>query len=355
MTTITMLGAGVMASALTVPLTDNGHEVRLVGTFLDRQIIDRIRADGVHPDLDRRLPDSVTAHQLEDLPDAVSGAEIVLSGVNSFGVQWAGEQLARVLMPDQTVIAIAKGMDADADGNLRILPDVLAAPVPADVRETVAWAGVVGPSIAGEVCERRHTCVVFAGSDQVALDRLARVFRTDHYHVWTSTDLVGAEVAAAMKNCYALGVGLAEGVLEALGGSENRYRNHNYEAALFAQGAVETRRMVELLGGRTDTAELAQALPIVGDMYVTSTGGRNVRVGRLMGAGAGFGEAKRRLGNPTLEGAAAIGVIGAALGPLTQRGVIAPGEFPLLRHLYEVVALERPLQVPWRAFFGGER
>ena len=164
--------------------------------------------------------------------------------MNSFGVRWAGEQLASLLRPGTPLLAIAKGMEADDDGDLRLLPDVLTAPLPEAIRSQVPVAAIVGPSIAGEVAARRDTCVVFAGTDAAALDRLAATWRTATYRVWTTTDLVGAEVCAAMKNCYALGVGLAEGVLDALGESESRHRAHNYEAALFAQGVLEMREMV---------------------------------------------------------------------------------------------------------------
>jgi glycerol-3-phosphate dehydrogenase (NAD(P)+) len=126
MTTIVILGSGIMGSALTVPLADNGHDVRLVGTFLDTEIIDSIKATGVHPGLRRKLPESVRAFQLEEAETAFDGAEIVLSGVNSFGVRWAGQQLARLLKPGMLVIAIAKGMEAADNGDLRILPEVLA-------------------------------------------------------------------------------------------------------------------------------------------------------------------------------------------------------------------------------------
>jgi glycerol-3-phosphate dehydrogenase (NAD(P)+) len=349
--TVVVLGSGVMGSALTIPLAENGHDVRLVGTHLDREIIDHIRASGVHPGLGRTLPESVRAFRLEELGTAFADAEVVLSGVNSFGVRWAGEHLAPLLQPEQLVIAIAKGVSADEQGNLRILPEVLAEPVDPDLRERVRWAAIVGPSIAGEVAARRDTCVVFCGQDEAALDRLAATFRTDWYHVWTSTDLVGAEICAAAKNCYALGVGLAEGELERRGEATSLDRAHNYEAALFAQGAAEMRQWVALLGGRPQTPLW---LPGVGDMYVTSTGGRNVRVGGLLGAGLGFTEAAARLDNPTLEGAAAIKVFGSALVKLTERGIVAEEDFPLMRHLYEVVGLERPLNLPWSRFFGGE-
>lgn len=286
-----MLGSGMMATALRVPLTENGHEVRLVGTFLDRDIIDGIDADRSHPRLDRPVPAEVGAYRLEDLEEA-----------------------------------IAKGMEANDEGDLRVLTEVLAERIPTGVWEVVPWSGIVRPPIAGEAAARRDTCVLFAGPDHWALDDMADLFRTERYHVWTSTDLVGAEVCAAMKNCFALGVGLAEGVRTARGEAERPDRNHIYEAGLFAQGAVEIRQMVELVGG--DPATVDQGLPSVGEMFVTSTGGRNVRVGRLMGEGIPFTKASEQLGNPTLEGAAAITAIGGALEPLTARGKIQPEDFP---------------------------
>jgi glycerol-3-phosphate dehydrogenase (NAD(P)+) len=350
MATIAILGSGVMGSALTFPLADNGHDIRLVGTHLDRDIIDMVQATGVHPGLNRAMPEQVIAYQLEEVDAAFDGAEVVVSGVNSFGVRWAGQQLASLLKPDMLVLAIAKGMDASQDGDLRILPHVLAEQVPDDLRASIPWAAVAGPSIAGEVAARRHSCVVFTGHDQAALDRLATIFRTGWYHVWTSTDLVGVEVCAAMKNCYALGIGFAEGILDRLGEADSPDRNHNYEAALFAQGAVEIAQMVRLLGGRPETAAW---LPSVGDMFVTSTGGRNVRAGRLVGTGLRFSEARERMGGITLEGAAAIQVIGGALPQLTERGIIEPADFPLMRHLHAVVANDQPLRMPWSTFFGG--
>jgi glycerol-3-phosphate dehydrogenase (NAD(P)+) len=219
-----------------------------------------------------------------------------------------------------------------------------------ELRACIPWAAIGGPSIAGEVAARRDTCVVFTGRQQVALDRLAATFRTGWYRVWTSTDLVGVEVSAALKNCYALGVGFAEGILDRLGETGSPDRNHNYEAALFAQAVTEMRQMVTLLGGRPETP---YALAGVGDLFVTSTGGRNIRVGRLLGSGLRMSEARARMGDITLEGAAAIQVIGGALPKLTDRGVIGPEDFPLLRQLHAVVGQDQPPAMPWSAFFGG--
>jgi glycerol-3-phosphate dehydrogenase (NAD(P)+) len=140
-------------------------------------------------------------------------------------------------------------------------------------------------------------------------------------------------------------------MLEAVGETDAADRNHNFEAALIAQGFHEICGMLDLLGGRRETS---YELPSVGDMYVTSVGGRNVKVGRLLGEGVKFTEAWERLGKPTLEGAAAIRVIGGALPRLTERGLIGADDLPLLRHLHEVIALEQPIDIPWSRFFRGE-
>jgi len=340
-----------MATALAFPLAENGHEVRLVGTHLDREIISSIRETGVHPTLELEVPKGVRAYQLEEAEEAFESADIALSGVNSFGVRWAGEQLASLLEPGMHVVSIAKGMEAREDGDLRILPEVLAEPVPEELRRQVSWSAIAGPSIAGEVAVGRNTCVVFTGEDRGVLRKLAAVFRTGYYHVWTDTDLVGVEVCAAMKNCYAFGAGFMEGILDRLGEGGAKYRNYNYGAALFGQAARELGEWMRLLGGRPETP---WGLAGVGDMFVTSMGGRNVKAGRFVGTGMPFSEVR---GGPmkgvTLEGVAAIGVVGGALPRLEERGIVGPGDFPLMRHLHEVVANDEPLNMPWETFFGG--
>ena len=352
MTTISVLGSGIMATALAFPLSDNGHEVRLVGTHLDREIIDSIKETGVHPGLGLELPEGVSAYQLEEAGEAFDGAEIVMSGVNSFGVRWAGEKLASLLKPGMKVIAVTKGMEAGENGDLKILPDVLAESVPQELREAVSWSAITGPAIAGEVAVRHETCVTFTGLDADALEVLAATFRTDYYHVWTSTDLVGCEVCAAVKNCYAFGGGFMEGLLDREGKSESRYRRYNYGAALFGQATRELVRWVELFGGRPETP---YGLPGVGDMFVTTMGGRNVKAGRFAAAGIPFSEVQNeKMKGVTLEGVAAIRVIGGALPKLTERGVVGPEDFPLMRHLHAVVADDAPLNMPWEEFFGGE-
>lgn len=350
MATIVMLGAGIMATALATPLTDNGHQVRLVGTHLDRDVVCAIQETGIHPRLQVPLPGGVTAYQLEDAAEAFDGVDLVLSGVNSFGVRWAGEQLARLLKPGNHVIALAKGMEADEDGNLTILPVVLTSCLPDELRSQVTISAIAGPSIAGEVAVHRHTSVVFTGDDRATLEMWRALFTTDFYHVWLSTDFTGVEVCAATKNCYAFGAGFMSGVLDAMGDSAgDLYVNYNYGAALFGQASIEMVDFMRLLGGDENTV---LGLPGIGDCFVTSMGGRNVKCGRLVGAGMTFSEARAQMPGVTLEGAAAIQVIGEAIERKTAAGAVESHRFPLLRHLYQVVGLDQPVNVPWDDFFG---
>lgn len=352
MAKIAILGAGIMATALTWPLTDNGHEVALVGTHLDEEIIRSIQDSGVHPNLDLKVPEGVTAHQLAEAETAFEGADLVMSGVNSFGVDWVADQLKRLVKPGAKILSITKGMQADEDGTLHILPEVIQRHF-GDLADQCQWAAITGPSIAGEVAVRHDTCVVFTSTDQEYVNWVADLFRTDYYHVWTTTDFIGAEVSAAAKNIYAFGGGFAAGILQAQGKDKDRYVMFNYAAALFAQGAVELKQFIELLGGDPKTGD---GLCGVGDMFVTSMGGRNVKAGTYVGSGVPFSEVRDvHMKGVTLEGVAAIRVVGAALKPLTERRVIQPEDFPFCRYLYEIIAEDAPLEMPWSLFFGGEK
>lgn len=352
MSTVAVLGAGVMASALTMPARDNGHEVHLIGTHLDDEIVDSIQASGVHPVLGLKLDAGVVAHHFADIAAGFESADVVMVGVNSFGIDWAGEQLARHLRPGQKVLVVTKGLQAGPDGTLGILPRVLQRAV-GSLADQVTWSAIVGPCIAGELAMRRPSCVVFSGEDRDSIEFLANLYRTDYYHVWTSTDFVGHEVGAATKNVFAFAAGFAEGILQSVGEPTSPYVMFNYSAALFAQGNREIHQYIRLLGGDPATGD---GLGGVGDMYVTCLGGRNVRAGTYVGRGIPFSQVRDvHMKGITLEGVAAIGVIGAALEKLTTRGVIAAEDFPLTRFLFDVVAHDAPLQIPWSSFFGGER
>ena len=92
MKTITIIGSGMMGSALAFPARENGHEVRLVGTHLDRDIISTCMKTGRHPKFVKDFPAGVKYYHIEQLEEAIAGADMIIGGVSSFGVDWFAEK-----------------------------------------------------------------------------------------------------------------------------------------------------------------------------------------------------------------------------------------------------------------------
>ena len=348
MANVVILGAGLMGSAFSTPLADNGHTVRLVGTHLDDEIIEELHESGVHPRLRVKLPGAVTPYSYDRLGEAVADADLVVVGVNSLGVEWASFMLGDVLAPQTPVLMLTKGLEGDGK-HLHLLPNVLRGGLPPQVQDRVQIAAIGGPSIAGELAVRRHTSVVITGHDQTLLDQLAALIRTPYYHVWTNTDFVGVETAVAMKNVYALAVGIVNGLLEKDGVGNDGYVMHNLSAALFAQGLSEMAYMVEWMGGQRATV---LGLPGAGDLYVTSMGGRNGCMGRWLGLGHHYIDAKRKhMPTETIEGAELALAIGPTVEEMIQRGELDGGKLPLLRAMIQIVCNDAVAYIPWDSFF----
>ena len=260
MARVTVLGAGVMGTAMTIPLADNGHEVRLVGTHLDDEIIDKVRTSQRHPRLRTPVPYTVQPYYLDSLKQALDGVDLLILGVNSQGVRWAADILGAELSKSTPILMIAKGLVGE-DDHLHILPDIFRLGLPESIRSKIQIAAVGGPSIAGELADRRHTCIVIAGSEEENLEKFAAFLRTPFYHIWTSTDVIGVEVSVAMKNIYAVGVGFVYGELEKVGLGNYGKLIHNPASAIFAQGLHETAYLVEYLGGDLRSV---YTLPVLG-------------------------------------------------------------------------------------------
>ena len=344
-----ILGAGVMGTAFSFPLVDRGHQVRLVGTHLDADIIEEIHQNGVHPKLRMRVPDRVTPFTIAGLEEALAGADLVVLGVNSSGVNWAAEVLSPHLSSGIPILMLTKGLSGDGQ-QIKILPDVFRERLLDEHQDRINIAAVGGPSIAGELTSRRQTCVVFAGASPALLQKLRDMLATDYYHIWTSTDLVGVEVCVALKNAYALGVGLVQGWLEAEGESGIGAAMHNLSAGIFAQGLWEMSYLVGVMGGEPESVV---SLPGAGDLYVTSQGGRNSQMGRLLGLGFSYQEALQNyMPGETVEGAEVLLQIHPTIEELVRNGKLNGGRIPWLRRLAEIVSEKAPANIPSDLFFG---
>ncbi len=357
---VVVVGAGMMGSALCVPLADRGHEVHLVGTALDDGIVAELKRGLSHPGLGVALPGSIRPHPVSALGSLLEQAEWVGLGVSSAGLPWASRVLSGALSRSALpIVMITKGLQLaggspgqGSEPAARVLTDALA-------RGTGAQSpphAICGPCIAGELARRVPTAVVLAGGSEQTRRWFAEQLRTEYYRVLPHSDTLGVQACAALKNAYAMGVALAAGLHErrvGSGGSVGSVAFHNLEAALFAQSAREMAAVAAWLGGEGQTAA---GLAGVGDLNVTCVGGRTGRFGRLLGAGLGRREAQARMRGATLECLEILSLVErlwGGEGPLAGRRSLPPKrDLPLLAHLVEVALHDAPAAPPLSRFFG---
>jgi glycerol-3-phosphate dehydrogenase (NAD(P)+) len=161
--------------------------------------------------------------------------------------------------------------------------------------------------------------------------------------------MVGVEVCVALKNLYSLAIGSVQGLLEKEGVADSGAVMYNLAAALFAQGAWEMACLVKYMGGSPSSI---YSLPGVGDLYVTSQGGRNTRMGRLLGLGMHYQEAKAtHMPEDTIEGADLALAIGPTVLNLVEQGKLVENAVPLMLRMIDIVCNDALVQFPWDDFF----
>jgi len=349
--TIVIIGSGMMGSALAFPARENGNTVRLVGTPLDREIIDECRRTGRHPKFAKHFPEGIPPfpegceyYQIEEMDDALRGADFVIGGVSSFGVDWFGEEVLPRLPPDLPVLSVTKGLMDTPDGRLLTYPAVWEERLAKKgISRTICAIG--GPCTSYELVAHDQTEVAFCGRNMDTLKMLKSAMATSYYHISLSTDVTGIESAVALKNGYALGIALTIGLNQKAFGLDS-VLHFNSQAAVFGQAVKEMKKLLDLQGAGT----LENLCVGAGDLYVTVYGGRTRLVGILLGRGMNIDEAKAELKGVTLESLVVAVRVARAVKTLCAAGRLEAKEFPLLMHIDEILTEKKPVDIPWESF-----
>ena len=306
MSTITVIGAGVMASSLSFPAVENGNEMRLTGTPMDREIIDSVKANRYHPTLKRTLPEGVKAFQIEELDAALDGCDAVILGVSSFGVDWFIEN------------ALAKIENGKSH----------------------EFCAIGGPCRCYELADHDDTRVAFCGKNMEVLEFFKKLLERPYYHIDLTQDVAGLEIAVALKNAYALGVSLGIGLEE----KQQKYMC-NTQSALFGQSSYEIMKFVQYMGGNVENS-----IHGIGDLYVTVMGGRSKEIGKRLGAGMPYEQAMEELKGVTLESVVIARRAAKAVRILSEKNQIKKEDFPLILHIDDVLQHGSMLDIPWKKF-----
>ena len=262
---IAVIGDGGWGSAAAALLDSYGHSVVVWGPFPD--YIETLRATRQNP---RYLPGIEFSERIRwtaDLDEAVPGAEVVVLAVPSKFYHGVCERVAPLLDAQHAlVVSLTKGVCPETRQRM------------SEVARTVLGSERVvvlsGPSHAEEVARRIPTAVTCACADHALAVKAQELFNGPRFRVYTSDDVVGAEIGGLVKNVLAIAVGASDG----FGFGDNT------RAALITRGLAEMLRLGEKMGAKPQTL---YGLAGIGDLIVTCTSShsRNHSVGERLGRG----------------------------------------------------------------------
>ena len=309
-----VLGTGGWGTALSQVLCDNGHETYLWShNPAKAEEMARTRENPLLQGV--ILPEALRI--TGDLA-CLRGADLVVSAPPSFAVRDTAKKMAPYLTERTVVVTVSKGIERDT--NLR-----LSQVIREEIRDLCPVVALSGPSHAEEVGIRMPTGCVAACPELEAARLVQDAFMNDYFRVYTSADIVGVELAGALKNVVALSCGICAG----LGFQDNT------KALLMTRAMAELTRLGEKLGG---TRQTFGGLAGMGDLIVTCTSlhSRNNRAGILIGQGKGVQEAMKEVG-AVVEGYYAA----ESIHQLSEREGV---EMPICRCAYEVLYHGKPIR-----------
>jgi len=278
-----------MGSALAVPAAHNpDNEVTLVGSPLDDDIIVSVQSTRHHPTLRVSLTERICALKLEQLDtDTLRKADVIVIGVSSPGIAWVVQLLEHANARPGILALVTKGLveNPESTGAPLTYADALSVNLSNPSGQLV---GIGGPCIARELALHHPTRVTFASRDIQHAQALRKMLQTPYYRITTHNNIVAVEACAALKNFLAIGVS----AMLTAHPLEDSYAK-NPVAALFNQAVLEllilsrwiaANEKLHAHGGQT-SADVAFDLAGMGDLHVTVGGGRNSRLGTLLGQG----------------------------------------------------------------------
>ena len=262
---LAIIGGGAWGTTLGQTLTDNGHDVLIYD--VNHDAVEKINSH-VHPFFGNVLPHALRA--TSSLDELIQFSNYFVLSVPTKVIRMVLKNINKYLVKPSVFINVSKGIEPET---LKRVSEIVEEEI--DAKNLKGFVVLTGPSHAEEVIERKLTLLVSSSKNMELATEIQHIFANDKYlRVYTSADLIGAEVGGAVKNAIAVISGACTG----LGLGENA------RAAVITRGIVEIVRVVELMGGKKETAF---GLTGIGDLIVTasSENSRNFKAGKKIGMG----------------------------------------------------------------------
>ena len=340
---ILVLGAGAMGSAFTVPCLDNQNFVSLVGTHLEDKFMDQMmQNDNFHPILNCKLPNKLKLKKFEKFSEEFKEKpDLIVLGVNSKGIDWAGNEIAKYYLPEIPILLLTKGLTI-INNQYETIAEKLKQILKKNGSKKISISAVGGPCLASGLANKVRSSVVLANQNIETVKYIGKMISTNYYSTEFSDDLIGVEVCAAVKNIYSMVIGASKGLCSLSASEEIKKKNYlNTAASLMYQSVSEMVHFTEFLKGKEETV---YGLSGLGDLYVSSAGGRNSKMGEYLGEGYDYLTAKKKfMPNDTIEGAE----LALEVGPKILKE-FEKDKFPLMIGLIESICNNKKLEINWK-------
>ena len=347
MSRIIIIGAGAMGSAFALPCLDNNHDINIIGTHLENEFIKKLNNNNnFHPGLNTKIPKEIKIFEFEKFDDLLkSKVDLIVLGISSKGIDWVSDQLSRIFkgIKIPNLLMLTKGLSI-YQNDYELLVDKLERLLTTKGINNINISAIGGPCLAAGLANRVHSSVVVANKDLKVAKKIADMLNTSYYHTSYSDDLNGVEVSAAIKNIFSMSVGAAKGLCSDNVSDEVREKNYlNTASALIKQSIHEMEIFVEHLKGKKETVK---GLAGLGDLYVSSGGGRNAKMGSYIGEGLRFSEAKKtKMEKVTVEGADLAKEIAKKVNEDFDKK-----RLPLMLSMINAIVEDKKLTLDWEYF-----
>jgi glycerol-3-phosphate dehydrogenase (NAD(P)+) len=339
---ILVLGAGAMGSAFTVPCVDNNNDVVLVGSHLEDDAIDNIKKENnFHKILNCKLPKNLRVEKFKNFQDEIkTKPDLIVVGVNSKGIEWAGKEISKNYNSSTSILLLTKGLSV-INNKFETLAEKFKLILANNNVTESSISAVGGPCLASGLVNRIKSSVVLANENKDVVKNIENIISTDYYSTEFSDDLLGVEICAAIKNIYSMIIGASEGLSSSNVNKDIKSKYYlNTAASLMYKAISEMVYFTKSLKGKEESV---YGLSGLGDLYVSSAGGRNSKMGKYLGEGYDYKTAKEKfMKNETIEGAELALEIGTKVLKDFDRKKI-----PLMISLIESIIENKKLKINW--------
>ena len=277
---IIIIGGGAMGSAFTIPCLENNNKVTITEPYSKRFIKDLSSRDKFHSALKIKLPKKLKFKKFSK-DTLKEKSDLIVIALSLSGIDFIAREL-RDLKIKTPILVLTKGLKYQRK-NKKIFT------ISEQFKKNYNMSNVSvlkGPCLAKELAKKNQTSVVIANKNIKVAKSIGKIISTKYYMIEYSKDVVGVEVSSAIKNMYSMIIGAGQSL--------------NSSSNLFQKSILEMKYLIKHFKGKDETIS---GLAGVGDLYVSTAGGRNSKMGSYLGKGYTFKNAKKRfMPNDTVEG-----------------------------------------------------